>query len=116
MDKEHADFQKVYSQIREKCGNKAVALELPIGEGEEFRGAIDLLGDKACIFKSGTTKGEFTEEAIPEDMAGEVSKAKEMLVELAAEADDALIEKYLEEGELDKGRGHKRAHKAGKKR
>ncbi len=100
MDKEHSDFHKVYSQIREKCGNRAVAFELPIGEGEGFRGVIDVLEEKACIFKQGTTKGEYTEEAIPDNMIAEASKAKEALIELAAEADDALIEKYLEEGEL----------------
>jgi len=102
MDKEHSDFHKVYSQLREKCGNGAVAFQLPIGEGEDYRGVIDLLRDKACIFKQGTTKGEYTEEAIPDNMLAEASKAKEALIELAAEADDALIEKYLEEGELTK--------------
>jgi elongation factor G len=102
MDKEHADFSKVYGQIREKYGKKAVALQLPIGEGEAFRGIVDILDERACLFKRGTTKGEFTEGAIPEEMAADAAKAKEMIVELAAEADDALIEKYLEEGGLSR--------------
>ncbi len=102
MDKEHADFNKVYSQIKDRYGIKAIALELPIGMGEEFRGLVNVLDEKAYIFKGGTSKGEYTEESVPEEMAGEVAKAKEALIELAAESDDSLIEKYLEEGDLTK--------------
>jgi elongation factor G len=100
MDKEHTDFHRVYQQIRDRYGMKAIALELPIGVGEDFRGVVNILDEKACLFKGGTTKGEYAEEAVPEDMVADVAKAKEEIVELAAEADDALIEKYLEEGEL----------------
>jgi elongation factor G len=102
MDKEHADFYKVYSQIQEKYSHKAAAMELPIGMGEDFRGVVNILEEKALIFKEGTTKGEYTEEPVPEEMAADVSKAKEALVELAAEANDELIEKYLEGEELTK--------------
>ena len=100
MDKEHADFQKVYGEVRDKYGAKAVPLELPIGAGDDFRGVVDLIDEKAYVFKDGTTKGDYTEEAVPEGMAAEVASAREALVEVAAESDDALIEKYLEEGTL----------------
>ncbi len=100
MDKEHADFTKVYNQIQEKYSNKAVAMELPIGMGEDFRGVVNILEEKAMMFKEGTTKGEYTEEPVPEEMVADVSKAKEVLVELAAETNDELIEKYLEGTEL----------------
>lgn len=102
MDKEHADFQKVYGQIKNKYGMKAVAMELPIGIGVSFRGVVNLLDEKAYIFKDGSTKGEYTEEAVPEEMTADVTSAREALVELAAESDDALIEKYFEEGTLSR--------------
>ena len=79
---------------------RAFALTLPMGVGESFRGSINILDEKACLFKEGTTKGGYTEEGIPEEMAAAAAKAKEAMVDLAAEADDVLIEKYLEEGEL----------------
>ena len=68
MDKEHANFQKVYDDIREHLTPKAVPVEIPIGEGAQFKGVINLITQKARMFKAGTKSGESTEGPIPDEL------------------------------------------------
>ena len=97
MDKEHADFQKAYDQIRERLSAKAIPVQLPIGEGEDFHGLIDVALGKAFLYDS---DGTATETEIPAEMSAAYEAAREELFNAAAEHDDALVEKFLEEGEL----------------
>ncbi len=94
MEKEHADFYKVLNGARENFGSGVVALQLPVGQGSDFKGVIDLIGGKAYHLPSGE------EAKIPGDMEGKVSEFKEKLMEGVAESDDELLERYLDKGEL----------------
>ena len=100
MDREHANFDKVVDEIRRHLTPNAFAAELPIGEGEAFRGIINLFTGKAHIFKAGTQTGEYREEAIPEELAQRAADARTELFEAIATTNDALLERYLEGGEI----------------
>ena len=95
MDKEHADFGRVYDDIREHLTPKAVPVEIPIGEGAQFRGVINLITQKALIFKPGTKTGETTEGPIPAELAARYDQFEKDLIERVVETDEALMERYL---------------------
>ncbi|MCF6194135.1 MAG: elongation factor G, partial [Kangiellaceae bacterium] len=100
MDRAGADFLKVVEQIKERLGASPVPIQLPIGVEEEFKGIIDLINMKA-IYWSESDKGmSFEYKDIPEDMLEVCESQHELLIEVAAEANDELMEHYLEEGEL----------------
>ncbi len=98
MDKEHADFDKCLSEVQENLSSKVMPVVLPVGQGDSFRGVVDLIKKKAYIYSAG---GKFTEEEVPSDIAGKVDEWRQKLMDFAAEADDSLLEKFLEGGELD---------------
>lgn len=98
MDKDHADPEGVLAKIRDKYGNGAVPLTVPIGKENSFRGVVDLLRKKAFISDPG--KAEVKEEDIPEEAKESFDAYREALVEKVAESDEALMEKYFEEGDL----------------
>lgn len=100
MDKEHANFDRVADEIRQHMTPKAIAAELPIGEGEAFKGIINLFTGKAHIFKPGTTTGEYDETDIPADCQDEADLRRTELFEAIATTNDALLERYLEGGEI----------------
>ena len=97
MDREHASFDKVIQQLRERHGSCVVPVLMPIGEGDSFRGVVNVLEKKAY---EGAYK-KSVEVPMPENMKDKVDKAFEYLAEQAAAADDDLMMKYLEEGELN---------------
>jgi len=96
MDKEGADFAAAVQLARDRLGCNAVPTHIPIGRGQSFRGVVDLLAEQALVY----TNGKATRQAPPADLADEIAAARERLMEAAAEADDALTEKYLEQGSL----------------
>lgn len=96
MDREQADFGKAMASIRERLTDRAAPLYLPIGAGADFRGLVDVLAGKSLQFEG----KDATEGPVPGDMQGAVEEARGKLVELAAESDDTLLEKYLETLEL----------------
>lgn len=96
LDKEHSDFDKAVQSLREALGCRTVPAFLPIGKETELKGVVDLLRQKALLYEG----HESAEADIPEDMTEAASAAREQLIEFIAEADDALIEKYLEGEEL----------------
>ncbi|MGB2271457.1 MAG: elongation factor G [Pseudomonadales bacterium] len=100
MDRAGADFDMVVEQLRERLGANAVPLQMTIGAEEEFKGVVDLLKMKAIIWNEDDMGMTFNYEDIPADMQDTCAAMREYLVEAAAEANDALMEKYLEEGEL----------------
>lgn len=98
MDKENANFQHVLDECEEKLsGATVVPLQLPIGTAETFKGIVDLITHKAYTFDA---KGVAQPTEVPADLQDEMSQWRERLTEVAAEADDALTEKYLETMEL----------------
>jgi elongation factor G len=100
MDKEHANFEKSLTEIRQHMTEKAYAAELPIGEGEKFRGIINLFTGKAHIFKVGTVTGEYDETEIPDELKDEAEQRRTELFEAIATTNDALLERYLDGGEI----------------
>jgi elongation factor G len=97
MDKENADFFGAVTAMRDQLSPKPVPLHIPIGAESNFRGVVDLLRQRA-VTASGD--GKAVEGEIPAEMAAQAAQYRAQLVEAAAESDDALLEKYLEEGGL----------------
>ena len=100
MDRSGADFLGVVKQIKERLGSTAVPVQLPIGAEDRFQGIIDLVRGKAIYWDDSSKGMNFTERDIPEDMRDACQEAREEVVEAAAEADEKLMELYLEEGDL----------------
>ena len=99
MDCNGAGILKVHGQIKDRIKANAVPIQLPIGAEGELSGIIDLVANKAYIYKNDL--GTDIEEAeVPADMADEVAEWRNTLMETVAETDEALIEKFLETGEL----------------
>jgi len=99
MDRENANFDKALGSIREVFGNHAVAAQLPIGEGDKFRGVADIIHMKAFIWSDASGKN-VAESPIPDELADAAQELREKLIEYAAESDEELLNKYLEGEEL----------------
>ena len=99
MDRTGADFLKVHGQIKDRLKANAVPIQLPIGAEGELSGIIDLVKNRAFIYKDDLGK-EIEEADVPADMKDLVDEWRATLMETIAETDEALIEKFLEEGEL----------------
>jgi elongation factor G len=100
MDKEHASFDKVIGEIRHHITPKALPAELPIGEGEAFRGIVNLFTGRAHIFKKGTVTGEYDESEVPAELAEQAMQLRQELFESIAATNDELLERYLEGHEI----------------
>jgi len=99
MDKTGASFEESLNSIREKLSLNAVALELPIGEGEDFKGVIDLFEMKALYFEG--ERGEnVVKKEIPKNLLESAGKWREKMIEKIAAEDTVLLEKYLEKKEI----------------
>ena len=94
MDRDNADFARAMASVQEFSPTRLVAAQLPWGEKAAFKGVIDLIGMKAYANEGKTA------EAIPAEYQQAAQEARTKLVEAAAEGEDALLEKYLESGEL----------------
>ena len=100
MDRPGADFQHAVQTIRDRLGANPVAIQIPIGAEENFRGVVDLIARKAILYK-GEDKGaepEITD--VPAEMTAEVEAARERLVEALADCDDEIAHRYLEGHEI----------------
>jgi len=93
LDRERADFNRTLADISKSFPLKPVILQLPIGSESDFKGIVDLISMKAYAYDA---DGKATPTDIPADMKDQVEQERENLIENAAEADDELIEKYLE--------------------
>jgi elongation factor G len=100
MDRVGADFYNVVSEMKDQLGARPVPVTLPIGAGDEFEGVIDLLRMKAIHWDMSTMGANFTESEIPDELKDQAEEYRELLLEAAAEGEDDLMEKYLEEGTL----------------
>ena len=99
MDRAGADFLDVCKQVKEKLGSKAVALQLPIGAEENFRGVVDLVNFRGVIWNEEDKGMTYTVVPIPEDMMEEAKEYRGKLLEAVAEYDETLIEKFFENPE-----------------
>jgi elongation factor G len=95
MDRVGADFKETLSQIESKLQGNPVAIQLPIGAEDKFRGVVDLVRMKAITYKDETMGADYIVGDIPADMLDEAKKYREQLVEKVSEGDDTLLEKYL---------------------
>ncbi|WP_111498315.1 MULTISPECIES: elongation factor G [Marinobacter] len=100
MDRAGANFLRVVDQIKNRLGANAVPIQLPIGAEDQFEGLVDLIRNKAIYWNEADAGATYEEKDVPAEMADEVAMYREQMVEAAAEANEELMEKYLEEGEL----------------
>ena len=101
MDRMGADFPRVVDQIENRLGANPLAVQLPIGAEDTFAGVVDLVTMKAVYWEAENMGVRFEEREIPDDMAALCAAYREKLVEAAAEADEALMDKYFESGDLE---------------
>jgi elongation factor G len=100
MDKEHADFERVFNQIKERLTPKVIPVEIPVGEGPEFHGIINLFSKKCHLYKKGTKAGEYDEVDVPPEYQARFEKYSQELIESIAATDDTLLERYLGGAEI----------------
>ncbi len=100
MDRTGADYLRVIKQLRDRLGANAVPLQMTIGSEDEFKGVVDLVKMKAIIWNEEDQGMTFEYQDIPADMLETCQEMREFLVEAAAEADDEVMNKYLEGEEL----------------
>jgi len=100
MDRQGANFFKVYEQMRSRLKANAVPIQIPIGADETFTGVIDLVKMKAILWDDTTQGTSFEEVEIPADLQDEAQQWHDKMVEVAAEANEELMNKYLENGGL----------------
>ena len=101
MDRAGADFLRVVEQIKDRLGANAVPIQIPIGAEENFKGVIDLIRMKAINWSEDDLGATYVEEDVPEELKATCEKYREAMIEAAAEASEDLLNKYLEDGELD---------------
>ena len=106
MDRIGADFLRVVDQIRERLGGNPIPLQIAIGAEEDFKGVIDLIQMKAVYWDDKDKGVSFTLEDIPLELQAEAEQWHESLVEAAAEANEELMDAYLEEGDLTENQVH----------
>ena len=100
MDRAGADLLRVVDQIEQRLGATPVCLQLAIGAEDNFRGVIDLVKMKAIYWNEDDLGLTFVEKDIPEELRAQAEEYREKLIEAAAEANDELMERYLEDGSL----------------
>ena len=97
MDRSGANFLEVVQQMHEMLGANAVALQLPIGAEETFKGCVDLIEMQAYYWHDETMGAEYSKEEIPADMLAECEEYRDKILQSCAEVDDALMEKYFDD-------------------
>jgi elongation factor G len=99
LDRERASLDRTLAALREACSRAVVPIQLPIGDEKNFRGVVDLVTRKAFVFQKDES-GKFSEGAVPPEMSAEVGSARDALIEMVAENDEKLMEKFFEAGTL----------------
>ncbi|WP_296593915.1 elongation factor G [Methylophaga sp.] len=100
MDRQGADFLRVVEQIKKRLGSRPVVMQLPIGAEERFEGVVDLVRMQAIYWNQDDMGVTYDAREIPDDMLSECEKYREQLVEAAADANEELMNQYLDTGEL----------------
>ncbi len=96
MDKNGADFEHVLDTIRKRLGARPVALQIPIGAEANFKGVVDLIEMKAILWHDETMGAKYDVEEIPDELQKKAEAFRLQLIEVIAETDDVLLEKFLE--------------------
>ena len=99
MDRAGADFLGVCKQVKERLGSNAVALQLPIGAEDNFKGVVDLVNNRAIVWNEEDKGMTYTVVPIPDDMKDDVATYREKLLEAVAEYDETLMEKFFNDPE-----------------
>ena len=102
LDRDRASLARAVDSMQAHLGRNCIPVQMPIGEERGFRGVVDLVSMKACTFATDDS-GTMTEGAVPDDLAAAAKEARDGLIEMVAEADDALMEKFFEHGTLTQG-------------
>jgi elongation factor G len=100
MDKENANFDRVFQNIKSRLTPNVVPVEIPIGEGPAFHGILNLFSKKAHLYKKGTKTGEYDEVDVPDEYTEQFDRYYQQLIETIAATDDTLLERYLEGNEI----------------
>ena len=100
MDRTGADYFRVVRQIRERLGGNPVPLQIPIGAEDSFSGVVDLVRMRAISWDDSTQGMSYFEQAVPETLLPQAQEWRDKLVEAAAEGDEELLDKYLNDGDL----------------
>ena len=95
MDKEHANFEKVFNDVREHLTPKVLPVEIPVGDGFDFKGIINLFSGTCQMFRAGSKAGEYDEGPIPAAYQDVYARYSDQFAEAVAATDDTLIEKFL---------------------
>ena len=99
LDRDRASFSRSLESLQKAFGRAIIPVQIPIGEEQSFMGIVDLVANKAFVYQKDGS-GKFQAGEIGEDMAEEVARRREELIEMIAENDDTLMEKYFESGTL----------------
>ncbi len=99
LDRENSSFKRTVEEIQQFFGRQAIPVQIPVGEEKDFSGVVDLIKKKAYLYEKDDS-GKFQETDIPANLKEEVERRYTQLVELVAESDEKLMEKYFEKGEL----------------
>ena len=102
MDRAGADFFRVVEQIKTRLGSKPVPLQVPIGAEDNFKGVVNLIDMKAIIWDEESRGMKFEEIDIPDELKDKVEELREQVIETAAEANEELMDAYLNTGELSR--------------
>ncbi len=106
MDRAGADFLGVVEQIKARLGSDPIPMQLNLGSEDQFKGVVDLVRMKAVIWDEDNMGSTYVEQEIPTELLSSCEQWREKMVEAAAEANDELMEKYLEEGSLSEDEIH----------
>ncbi|MEE2821380.1 MAG: elongation factor G [Acidobacteriota bacterium] len=99
LDRDRASFSRTLESLHATFGRSVIPVQLPIGEEQNFQGVVDLLQNKAYRYED-NPGGKFKEEAVPDELQADANKRREELIEMIAENDDELMEKFFDEGAL----------------
>ncbi len=102
MDKEHADFDAIYQQIRQRLTPKVIPVEVPVGEGADFHGVVNLFDRKAHVYARGARSGAYEETDVPPEVQPQFDRYYAELIETIAATDDTLLERYLNGEEISR--------------
>ncbi len=100
MDRAGADFNRVVGQIKERLGANGIPIQMPIGAEDKFEGVVDLIKMKAIYWDEETKGANFEEKDIPDELRAKSQECREQVIEAAAEANEELMDKYLDQGAL----------------
>src|SRR3954470_3517079 len=102
MDKELADFDAIYSQIKSRLTSKVIPIEVPVGQGADFHGIVNLFDKRAHVYARGAKSGAYEETDVPPEVQPQFDRYYAELIETIAATDDSLLERYLDGNEISR--------------